>query len=186
MRARILAAWRRNSPTLRVALWFLLLVAGLVLVRVWQRDRQIEPEATVTLTNFRRLHLGMTEGQVEAILGVGKAKTSLHRVLQYEDNGCQVEITYLDSRAIAGQCKIQRRAEGLTREQVEAILADGDRSIKTKRWRWYRDPKGPTAAEGGVEFLSDRERATHRMLTKNGCLLLEELRKPPSRASLIE
>jgi hypothetical protein len=186
MRTRILAAWRRISTTWRVALWFLLLVAGLLFVRIWQPDPQFEPEATVTLTNFRHLHLGMTEEEVEAILGPGKVKTSLHRKLQYEENGCHVEITYADSRAVAGQCKIQRRAEDMTREQVEAILADGAKSIKSTRWHWYRDPKGPAAAEGGVESLGDTECAVHGQLTKNGCLLVEEMRKPPSRASLIE
>ena len=188
MRMRILAAWRQSSPAWRAAWCLLLLVAGLMLVRVWQKHRHVSPESSVTLGNFRRLHLGMTEEQVEAILGEGKkAEDRMHRVMHYVGDECEVEILFDGNSALTGHCIIRRRCEGMTKEQVETILDEGKRAAGKSRWVWHSGPGGIAGKDSGVMFLAVRGDAVMGQLTKHGCWLREELRrKPPRWLSIIE
>jgi hypothetical protein len=180
MRKRILAAWRETNPARRTAVLtggvLLLWLAFFSLVHVWRERRHVQPESAVTLGNFRRLHLGMTEEQVKASLGVGKKRNDkLHRVMQYVGNDCEIEILFDGGRALSGKWMMQRKAEGVTKEQVEEILAAGNKSIGKGRWVWSRNY--------GVDLLFDKESPNGRNiaggLTKDGFWLQEELRRKP-------
>lgn len=187
MRKQILAAWRATNPARQTAILaggvLLLCLVLFSLVHVWRERRHVEPESAVTLGNFRRLYLGMTEEQVKAILGVGKKRNDkLHRVMQYAGNDCEVEIVFDDGgRALSGKWMMQRKAEGVTKEQVEEILAAGNKSIGKGRWMWRRDY--------GADFISDKEPPNGLMghLTNDGFWLQEELRrKPPTFLEWVE
>jgi hypothetical protein len=82
----------------------LLCLAILALVVMWQRPAP--PAPGVTLENFRRLHVGMTEAQVEAILGTShdKWRGDGGWVWVYEgaDRRVGVEIGFSGGEAIGG------------------------------------------------------------------------------------
>jgi hypothetical protein len=75
----------------------LLCLAVLALVVVWQRPR---PAPGVTLENFRRLHKGMTEVQVEAILGapryVDDEAVPDTRISIFEDSDYSANVHFLN------------------------------------------------------------------------------------------
>jgi hypothetical protein len=181
MRKRTQAAWRGFSSATKKGVLaggvLLLWVAIFSLVGAWQGDRHVEPGTGVTLGNFRRLHLGMTEAQVEAIIGAGeRAEDTLHRVLRYAGDGLEVEILFDGGAALAGKCKIHRLHDGMTTAQVESILDEGRAS--GGRWSWSRF-RMPGEDDSGTATLIDKESAVTGHLTKRGYWLQEELRRKP-------
>ena len=178
MRKRFLAAWWQTNPARWKAVFaggvLLLWLALFSLVHVWRERRHVQPESAVTLGNFRRLYLGMTEEQVKASIGVGKKRDDkLHRVMQYLGSDCEVEILFDGDKALSGKWMMQRKAEGVTKEQVEEILTAGNKSIGKGRWVWDRN--------NGVDLLFDKESSNGIAgdLRKDGFWLQEELRRKP-------
>jgi hypothetical protein len=83
---------------------FLLCLAILALVVRWQRPAP--PAPGFTLDNFRCLHIGMTEAQVEAILGTAQDKWRGDGVwvwvYESADRRVGAEIGFSDGEAIGG------------------------------------------------------------------------------------
>src|SRR5262245_52855278 len=87
----------------------LLVVLVVSLVAVWKRPVRTPG---VTQENFQRLHKGLSQQQVEAILGSeGETLlTGLFTLKRYEGTDCRVDVMYWDDSATRGRLYLHDEA----------------------------------------------------------------------------